>query len=78
LPSPSKAKENLEWWINSFGSWSGLSWIQTPTQLDVYTDASESGWGIVISDKSWSGRWSSSESEQHINYLELLTILKAV
>ena len=73
-----KAKENLDWWITQFGSWNGLSWIQTPTELDIYTDASNTGWGIVIGDNSWSGQWSESQSSQHINWLELHTILRAV
>jgi len=73
-----KAKDNLDWWITQFSSWNGLSWIQTPTQLDVYTDASTSGWGIVINDEWWSGQWSEADKDQHINWLELQTIFKAV
>ena len=44
-----------------------------------WTDASKAGWG-VLSDQNhtFKGRWSAVQSAQHINVLELLTILYAV
>ncbi len=43
----------------------------------MYTDASESGWGVVILDflhqpiRIFAGAWSQEERRQHINHLEL-------
>lgn len=50
------------------------------TSATMYTDASESGWGIVIVDyaprpiRIFGGRWSSSEAKLHINTLELRAV----
>ncbi|KAG0281534.1 hypothetical protein BGZ96_001101, partial [Linnemannia gamsii] len=49
-----EAEDNLNWWINSLRDWNGNSWIQLPPEMDVYTDASDKGWEIVIGNKSWS------------------------
>ena len=41
-------------------------------------DASLTGWGAFCGGLSASGRWSQSESEPHINYLELLASFHAL
>ncbi|KAI8428911.1 hypothetical protein MSG28_007543, partial [Choristoneura fumiferana] len=46
----------------------------TVTQLEIYTDASSSGWGAVCGEDKVNGTWKSSERESHINYLELLAV----
>jgi hypothetical protein len=69
---------NLEWWIHQLQQWNGTSWVQSPTQLDVYTDASDKGWGIVIGQRTWSGTWTSTERQEHINWKELQVIYLAV
>jgi hypothetical protein len=69
-----------EWtrWIVQFCSQS-----YTPKQLPqltvtMYTDASETGWGVglIFGDRVWSrgGPWSHAESARHINVLELEAI----
>lgn len=73
-----KAEENLSWWISSLRTWNGSSWIQTPPELDVYTDASDNGWGIVIGNQTWSGTWSTEEASMHINWKEIQTVFLAV
>jgi hypothetical protein len=50
------------------------------TTATMYTDASESGWGVVILDflsqpiRVFAGAWSPTERRQHINELELRAI----
>jgi hypothetical protein len=44
----------------------------------VFTDASNSGWGIVEGHRSWSGQWTSEEQNLHIYQKELLVIWKAL
>lgn len=48
------------------------------TELDLYTDASNLGWGGHINQQSVNGRWSLSESALHINAKELKAILLVV
>ena len=42
--------------------------------IEIFTDASKTGWGASWNDKSLSGQLSSTESRNHINWLELLTV----
>lgn len=42
--------------------------------LILSCDASLQGWGGVTGDQKIGGRWTSDESEKHINFLELLAI----
>ncbi|KAJ8977521.1 hypothetical protein NQ317_003028 [Molorchus minor] len=46
----------------------------TSFHLELFTDASRSGWGAFCRGKSTYGFWSTSEKEFHINYLELLAL----
>ena len=51
--------------------------------ISVFTDASKTGWGASIQGgKSYSGKWSNYEQNQHINWLELkavqLTVLECL
>ena len=43
--------------------------------ISVFTDASKTGWGASIQGgKSYSGKWSNYEQNQHINWLELKAV----
>ncbi|KAF9176807.1 hypothetical protein BGZ51_009622 [Haplosporangium sp. Z 767] len=46
--------------------------------MDVYTDASDSDWGIVIGQQTWNGTWKDTERSQHIDWKELQTVYYAV
>jgi hypothetical protein len=72
-----KASEELQWWMSSLRDWNGTSWVQSPTQLDVFTDASDTGWGIVIGRQTWSGTWTPAEKASHINWKELQVVYLA-
>jgi len=72
------ATEELLWWRTHLRQWNGLSWIAARPTLDIYTDASTSGWGLVINTQSFSGRWTASQQPRHINYKELLTVFFAL
>ena len=75
---PPTATEELLWWRTHLLQWNGLSWIANNPQADVYTDASDTGWGIVINNQSFSGSWSPQQRSRHINYKELLTVMFAL
>jgi hypothetical protein len=73
-----QAKEDLTWWIDGLKSWNGQSWIQQPPEEEVFTDASDAGWGIVGDRYAKSGTWTGPLLSKHINYKELLVVWKVV
>jgi hypothetical protein len=72
------AKEELQWWINSLQEWNGHSFLPQPSDLDIYTDASDHHWGIVHDLQTLEGSWTKEESSQHINVKELLVVERAL
>ena len=46
--------------------------------LEVFTDASLTGWGAVCGEARTHGFWSPEEKLNHINYLELLAVYHAL
>ena len=48
------------------------------SSMVLSTDASMSGWGAVLTSRKAKGRWSPLERENHINYLELLAVYRAI
>lgn len=72
------AKEELHWWIDSLQEWNSHSFIPQPSDLDIYTDASNHHWGIVHDSQILNGSWSEEEESQHINVKELLVVKHAL
>ncbi|KAI8437235.1 hypothetical protein MSG28_010551 [Choristoneura fumiferana] len=65
------AKADLRWWKDNIMT--GLCHIkQYIFALEIFSDASLSGWGAVCKGKTAKGNWSVGEKENHINYLELM------
>ncbi|CAB4011285.1 Transposon Ty3-G Gag-Pol poly [Paramuricea clavata] len=55
--------EDLQWWVDN---------IERPkADITIHTDASKMGWGAVVNKTAIGGRWTSLESQEHINSLEL-------
>lgn len=46
--------------------------------LEIYTDASLTGWGAVCNGITTNGSWTLSNSRRHINELELIGALFAI
>lgn len=65
------ACSNLHWWINHLSKWNGLSFLPGTSTQEIFTDATDNGWEIVINNKVWSGEWIPEERLQHINYKEM-------
>ena len=77
-----EAVEDLNWWINSLDKWNGRL-LLPPAQFDLQllTDASESGWGAVLSEpdsRTASGFWSPEVSRESSNYRELFAVYLAL
>lgn len=64
-------KSELLWWKNNILSKSNRI-KQYNFVLEIFSDASLSGWGAHCDRQSTGGIWSDWECQQHINYLELL------
>lgn len=65
-------REDLLWWK------SHIMTITNPIknfkfEMEIFSDASLSGWGVCCNGKKTHGFWSTKERENHINYLELLS-----
>ena len=71
-----QAVTDLHWWLEKVHK-DPNPISSPPSQLTLKCDSSLSGWGAVIEGTSntTNGSWSSLESMQHINYLEIKAIL---
>ena len=72
------AKLSLQWWLECMDSWNGAPVKVKPVQCQIFTDASDSGWGPVLNGSEASGVWSPELANLSINYRELLAILFAL
>ncbi|XP_045763681.1 uncharacterized protein LOC123866270 [Maniola jurtina] len=63
--------DDLNWWSLNIDTTSNF--IRQPNfKLEIYSDASRTGWGAVCKNNQVSGRWKATEKANHINYLELM------
>lgn len=61
---------DLQWWSSQIGT--ATRYIRNNKYtLEIFSDASLTGWGAVCSGKKAHGFWSQEEKKLHINYLEL-------
>ena len=77
-----EARADISWWIKFLPSWNGVSIIQTnyidSNQLQLFTDASNLGFGAVYGNHWFSCPWPPSFTHHHINVKELFAIVAAV
>ena len=67
------ARQELEWWVKNIPTAYNVISHGQPNYT-LTTDASHTGWGAVFQDKTTGGPWSVTESQHHINYLEMLAL----
>ncbi|XP_066596921.1 uncharacterized protein [Prorops nasuta] len=72
-----QVREDLLWWEHKIEK-SMNSLRNDNFDCEIFTDASNSGWGAVLKENRIHGFWSEEERSRHINYLELLAIYKAL
>lgn len=63
-------QNDFDWWLKFIDN------ATNPIRDDIYkieifSDASKTGWGVACGKETANGRWSEEESQQHINSLEL-------
>lgn len=68
---------DLKWWYENISLTRNFIDIFN-YDLEIYTDASRTGWGAFCNQRRVNGGWTDSEKEFHINYLELLAIFLAL
>ena len=73
IPSP-----HLLWWLKEENFLSGQHLHPLRHAVQIFTDASNEGWGAHLGDYTARGGWSVPESKLHINFLELKAVLLAL
>lgn len=76
VPIPPRVRTSLLWWTSP--NMRKGSPITEQHHLVITTDASLFGWGAHCQDQSAQGRWSQSEAERNINWLELRAVTLAL
>jgi hypothetical protein len=69
--------DDLHWWVKSADSLFKPIGLSQP-EVILFTDASNQGWGGVLGKATIGGRWSPSEANHHINFLEMLAVFFAL
>ena len=78
IPLPRSLYPHLQWWLDENNVLSGQPLHPLQHALQLFTDASNEGWGAHLGDHTAKGVWSDSESQLHINFLELKAVLLAL
>jgi hypothetical protein len=72
------ARADLRWWVDNLKSGRGKKFFLEVPDLEIYTDASFSGWGACCNRVRTRGSWTLADTEKHINEFELLGAMHAV
>ena len=72
------SQADLQWWLDLPLLESGISLSQISPQLELWSDASDVGWGAHLGGELTSGLWSLSEQLLSINARELLAVERAL
>ena len=78
IPVTDRIKLELTWWTDPLNVMCGTPLCPGPITEVLTTDASLIGFGGVWRDQELSGVWLPSEAKNHINYLEALSVFKAL
>ena len=73
----SAVQRDLLWWVEPANVLKGISMTRSAPSLHIQTDASTTGWGISCQGQVLSGQWTAQEAREHINLLEMRTVLIA-
>ena len=69
---------NLLWWIENLSLMGDMKFFPKNPDMEIYSDASLSGWGAVCNGVTTNGSWTLSDSRRHINELEFLGAMFAI
>ena len=65
------AKEELQWWLTTAATFSGRPIHPPVSTMEMWTDASATGWGAVCMEQVRSGIWTEAEANLTFNCREL-------
>lgn len=72
------AIRDLKWWQSAINEWNGRPIVKRTVDGQIFTDASDIGWGASYNGLKAHGKWTQKEKYMHINERELLAVLLAV
>ena len=78
IPIPQSLHPHLLWWLKEENVLSGQHLHPLHHAVQIFTDASNEGWGAHLGNYTARGIWSLPESKLHINFLELKAVLLAL
>ena len=78
IPVPKSLHPHLRWWLEESNVLLGQPLHPLKHALQIFTDASNEGWGAHLDDHTARGTWSLPESKLHINHLELKAVFLAL
>ena len=78
IPIPLSLHPHLDWWLEENNVLKGQPLHALQHALQIFTDASNKGWGAHLGESTARGVWSEPESRLHINFLELKSVLLAL
>lgn len=70
---PNNLHDDIVWWKNNI-SVTANKIRQHIYTMEIFTDASTTGWGSACNGEKTGGLWTETETRNHINYLELLAV----
>jgi hypothetical protein len=70
-------KSELKWWIDNLCSQERVI-DHGNANLVIVSDASSLGWAGICANQEIGGRWTTTEADHHINYLEFLAAYLSV
>ena len=74
LPWTKAIEAHLDWWQNPSNVMKGADLHPKEHSIQLFTDASNEGWGAHLDQNSTKGLWSDREKRLHINVLELKAV----
>lgn len=74
---PDYIQPDFQWWLSCIDKTFNLI-RKNNFALEIYSDASATGWGASCGSKTANGHWSPDESKKHINELELIAAFFAL
>ena len=78
LPWTEAIAAHLDWWQNPSNMMKGADLHPKDHSIQLFTDASNEGWGAHLDQNSTKGLWSDREKRLHINLLELKAVSLAL
>ena len=73
-----EVRQDLDWWLDRERLELGISLEQVSPQLELWSDASDVGWGAHLDESVTSVLWAPEEVESSINVREFLAIERAL